>query len=308
MIKLNLSPERRVLRQFAWFGVIGLPFLTAFIVKTATGAAWSEQALWGHLAVLIVLGVAVTAVVTFEWRRPARPRCSRGCRLWRSPSASCSHVLIAAIYYLVLTPIALVFRVTGRGVIGRQLDRGGHLWRERSDRRRRATSSSTGISPTCGAGVVCVSLHPRPLAAVSRLALGGWLTFGDQVEDGDALALRAAYDAGVNSRPSGCLRRRRRQSLVGRFVRRCDRTVDPRQQGVLATSADPQDRGLSRRHIHASSTGRCAPRRRALGLYYHRETVRAARRDGQAMGDLVRAGKVRGDKHGARDAAPIASP
>ncbi|MEC7725911.1 MAG: hypothetical protein VYD05_10390, partial [Planctomycetota bacterium] len=66
MIKLNLSPERRVLRQFAWFGVVGLPFLTAFIVKAATGAAWSAPALWGHVAVLIALGVAVTAAVTFE--------------------------------------------------------------------------------------------------------------------------------------------------------------------------------------------------------------------------------------------------
>ena len=139
MIKLNLSPERRVLRQFAWFGVIGLPFLTAFLVKTATGAAWSDQALWGHLAVLIVLGVAVTAVVTFELGVDLLAHALfAGLSIVAIPIGFVlSHVLIAAIYYLVLTPIALVFRVTGRDVIGKQLDReAATYWRERSGDRR----------------------------------------------------------------------------------------------------------------------------------------------------------------------------
>ena len=66
MIQLNLSPERRVLRQFAWFGVVGLPFLTAFVVKTVTGLGWASPELWTHLAVLVVLGVAVVALVALE--------------------------------------------------------------------------------------------------------------------------------------------------------------------------------------------------------------------------------------------------
>ena len=51
-----------------------------------------------------------------------------------------SHVLIAAVYYLVLTPIALVFRVTGRDVIGKQLDRSAaSYWHVREGKRPAAS-------------------------------------------------------------------------------------------------------------------------------------------------------------------------
>ncbi len=142
MIQLNLSPERRVLRQFAWFGVVGLPFLTAFIVKTVTGAAWSDPDLWGHLAVLIVLAVAVTAVITFELGVDLLAHgLFAGLSIVAIPIGFViSHVLIAAVYYLVLTPIALVFRVTGRDVIGKQLDRSAaSYWHVREGKRPAAS-------------------------------------------------------------------------------------------------------------------------------------------------------------------------
>ena len=47
-----------------------------------------------------------------------------------------SHVLLAVIYYLVLTPIALVLRLTGRDVIGKKLDPDAKsYWHERSGER-----------------------------------------------------------------------------------------------------------------------------------------------------------------------------
>ena len=81
MIKINLSPEPRVLRQFAWVGLFGLPLLTAFVVKTARGQAWSDVELWSDAAVLAVLSLAAVALIALElgsgafreaWRRYAQ--------------------------------------------------------------------------------------------------------------------------------------------------------------------------------------------------------------------------------------------
>ena len=51
-----------------------------------------------------------------------------------------SHVLLAIVYYLVLTPIALVFRLIGRDVIGKKLDKNAKTyWVERSGDRPAAS-------------------------------------------------------------------------------------------------------------------------------------------------------------------------
>ncbi|MCK5940684.1 MAG: hypothetical protein KAI24_01845 [Planctomycetes bacterium] len=142
MIKLNLSPERRVLRQFAWFGIVGLPFLTAFVVKTITGLAWTDAALWSHLAVLVVLGVAVVALMLFELgvELLAHALFALLSIVAIPIGFVLSHVLIALVYYLVLTPIALVFRVMGRDVIGKKLDpEAKSYWHERAGKRPAAS-------------------------------------------------------------------------------------------------------------------------------------------------------------------------
>ena len=135
MIHINFSPERRVLRQFAWFGVVGLLFLAAFVVKTASGLPWAAPELWGHLAVLVVAAVAVLAVIALELGVDIL---SRGLFVALSLVAIpigfvLSHVLIAAIYYFVLTPIALALRLTGRDVLGMKLDReAASYWHHRA--------------------------------------------------------------------------------------------------------------------------------------------------------------------------------
>jgi len=142
MINVNLSPERSVLRQFAWFGVVGLPVFAAFVVKMATGMQWGDPALWGHLAVLVVAAVAVLAVIAFELGVDALSRA-----LFVALSVVAipvgfviSHVLIAGVYYLVLTPIGLALRLTGRDMLGRKLDRQATSYWHHRDGDRPASS------------------------------------------------------------------------------------------------------------------------------------------------------------------------
>ena len=95
-----------------------------------------------------------------------------------------SHVLIALIYYVVITPIALVFRAMGRDVLGKKLDPSAKTyWRDRgaprpviSKTRTPRTSSASASSErwqrhgTASAHMTAVRC--RRASAISRSTCG----------------------------------------------------------------------------------------------------------------------------------------
>lgn len=133
---------------------------------------------------------------------------------------------------------------------------------------------------------------------LSSLALGGWLTLGDAVPEADSLRiLWAAVDGGINFLDlADMYAAGGAERVVGKFLREVRREqVVVSSKVFWPTSDDPADRGLSRRHIHASidrTLGRLGVDR--LGPYFcHREDPAVPLAETvQAMGDLVRAGKV----------------
>ena len=136
MIKLDLKPDERIVRQFAWFAVLGLPLLAWFAMRTFATFDWAHPVFLTVAAVgvsqlgLYLAGVRVLSRVLFV-----------GLTILFVPIGFLiSHVLLAAVYYLVLTPIALVFRLTGRDVIGKKLDPNAKsYWHERSGDRPSAS-------------------------------------------------------------------------------------------------------------------------------------------------------------------------
>ena len=132
MIKLDLKPEERVVRQFAWIAVLGLPLLSWFVLRSVATFEWSNAVFLTVAAVgvsqlgLYLLGVRVVSRALFL-----------GLSVLLLPLGFViSHALIAVIYYLVFTPLALVLRMTGRDVIGKRLDRGAaSYWHHRDGRR-----------------------------------------------------------------------------------------------------------------------------------------------------------------------------
>jgi voltage-dependent potassium channel beta subunit len=133
---------------------------------------------------------------------------------------------------------------------------------------------------------------------VSEIALGSWLTFGSAVDpDGSGKLIRRAFELGINLFDTADVYAGgAAEEVLGRAVRDL-----PRHRLVIATkcffpaSEDPNDRGLSRKHV-VESVERSL---RRLGTDYvdlhqcHRpdpatpmeETVRAYE-------DLIRQGKV----------------
>lgn len=129
MIKLDLKPDERIVKQFAWFAVLGLPLLAWFVLRLVTTFEWAHPVFLTVAAVGVSqLGLYLTGV------RVVSRALFLGLSILFVPIGFIiSHVMLAAVYYLVLTPIALVFRVMGRDVIGKKLDPNAKTyWHERS--------------------------------------------------------------------------------------------------------------------------------------------------------------------------------
>ena len=136
MIKLDLKPAPHIIKQFAWFAVIGMGLLAYAALKLSVGFVWD------HPVFLVCIGIGALQLLLFQVGLPVL---SRGLFVVLSVAFVpigfvLSHVLLAGVYYLVLTPIALVFRVMGRDVIGKKLDKDAKTyWHERSGDRPAAS-------------------------------------------------------------------------------------------------------------------------------------------------------------------------
>ena len=114
MHAINLRPTDRTLRQFAAGGVVVLGLFAAPWMWYR-GATTAAQALG-----LVAIGLLVLAV--------AYPRLLK----WPFVAASIitwplglivSYAALAVVFYLVITPIGLVFRLLGRDALKRDFDR-----------------------------------------------------------------------------------------------------------------------------------------------------------------------------------------
>ncbi len=133
---------------------------------------------------------------------------------------------------------------------------------------------------------------------VSEISYGNWITHGSQVEEDAAVScVNAALDAGITTFDTADVyAATRAEEVLGRALRGLRREgLEIFTKVYWPTGEGPNDRGLSRKHIHESIEGSL----RRLGTDYvdlyqaHRfdhetpleETMRA-------FDDLVRAGKV----------------
>jgi hypothetical protein len=130
VVQINRNPSAKQLNQF---GFIWLGFLALF------GAlAWFKLGLPSLAAVLWVLAAVVPAV---GWLVPAVMRAvfvGMSYAAWPIGFVV-SHVVLALVYYLVLTPIGLVMRLVGYDPMTRGRDpEAATYWVERTDDRRGA--------------------------------------------------------------------------------------------------------------------------------------------------------------------------
>ena len=113
VLELDLDPSPRTLR---WFGVL----LAVFCGLVSALLEWRFD-LVEAARIVRLAGVAV-AVVYYLVPPIRKPLVVGWTMLFFPVGWVLSHVLLAAIYYLVLTPIALVMRLFGKDGMARKLD------------------------------------------------------------------------------------------------------------------------------------------------------------------------------------------
>jgi hypothetical protein len=114
MHKLNLNPNDETLREFAEFGtfILGLVAAPWMLYRGHTTAA---IAFWAVAVALRVLAFVSPRLV--KW-----PFLALSVVTWPI-GLVVSHLALAIIYYLVFTPVALLFRLIGRDALHRKFDR-----------------------------------------------------------------------------------------------------------------------------------------------------------------------------------------
>lgn len=146
MLKLNLKPEAHVLRQFAWITAVLLPLLAGLLTRGDVHWYALTSWHWSHPLVLSLGGLALLQLALFlAGVRQLTLAIYAVLTLAAYPIGFVvSHVLMGVIYYLVITPIGLLFRLVGRDALGRRLDRNGanapsSYWHERGQARDAAS-------------------------------------------------------------------------------------------------------------------------------------------------------------------------
>jgi hypothetical protein len=124
LIEINWTPDRRQLRGFGIICLVAFGAIGAWIYfrhsvfglgMTEGTAARTAYTLWGVAVVCAVLGVAAPAAL--------RPLYVVLSAITLPVGFVVSHVVLASLFYLVLTPMGLVMRLTGWDPLCRRFDR-----------------------------------------------------------------------------------------------------------------------------------------------------------------------------------------
>jgi hypothetical protein len=113
LLQTNWKPSQRELRQFAtlwvgFFGLIGLYFLLVRGSLTAAVALWA----------ISVVGIVGWLVPSF-----IRPLYVVWMALAMPIGWTVSHLVLLAVFYLIITPIGLIMRACGYDPLERRFDR-----------------------------------------------------------------------------------------------------------------------------------------------------------------------------------------
>ena len=130
VIEIDWRPDRPKLRQFAGIFMIGLDLvglLAAWRLGNLSGPGW-------HPAPIILWAVAtVVGVIGLATPRAVKPVYIAWMAMTLPIGWIVSHLALACIYFLVFTPVALIFRVIGRDAMCRKFDRAaGTYWVRRN--------------------------------------------------------------------------------------------------------------------------------------------------------------------------------
>ena len=122
LIDLNLRPDEETLRQFGWIALAGFGFLAAIawfeVLIFAFGLGTARPWVAGFFAVLAVAAAFFSLVF---------PRANRPIYVGLSIVAFpigfvVAYIILGALFFLLITPVGLFFKMTGRDPLKRSFE------------------------------------------------------------------------------------------------------------------------------------------------------------------------------------------
>jgi hypothetical protein len=120
LIRLSRNPPERQLRQFGYCALVALPLIAWMLLGCARPESWTpgDQVLMGCFA-----GVGgLFAALGLAWPAGLRPMFLAASVITIPIGIVFGEVLLFVIYFLIFTPVALVFRLIGRDVLQRRFE------------------------------------------------------------------------------------------------------------------------------------------------------------------------------------------
>jgi Saxitoxin biosynthesis operon protein SxtJ len=123
MIDLNLNPSKRELKIFS-LGALVFLTIVAWLV-------WRKSGSTTAVAILVALGVAIAALGLIA-PRIVRPLFIALMVINYPIGWVMTHIVMAVIFYLVVTPLAAIMKLAGRDPMERRFDRSASTyWKSR---------------------------------------------------------------------------------------------------------------------------------------------------------------------------------
>ena len=107
LVSLQLRPSRRQLRQFGWIAAVGFPVL-AFA--------------WGRAEIPLLVLAAISLLFSLVWPEGNRPLFVLMSLVSYPIGFVLSHVVLAILFFGILTPVGLLFRLVGRDPLARRFE------------------------------------------------------------------------------------------------------------------------------------------------------------------------------------------
>jgi hypothetical protein len=121
IVKIDWNPPDRQLRQFGWISLIALPLLVWWFGGRPFKTGWTP----GNET---AIGIALAIGVTFATMAAFKPQLLKWpfivlCLIGLPIGVVVGEILFAIVYLVVITPVALYFKLIGRDSLERRIDK-----------------------------------------------------------------------------------------------------------------------------------------------------------------------------------------
>ena len=120
-VKIDWNPPDRQLRQFGWISLLALPLLAWWFTGRPFKTGWTQTN-------EIAIGIAFVIGAVFAGLAVVKPQLLKWvfiglCVVGLPIGVVVGEILFAVVFFVVITPVALVFKLIGRDALERRIDK-----------------------------------------------------------------------------------------------------------------------------------------------------------------------------------------